>query len=64
MTALERAKAAAQEPKTCKDCPKSERFNGALYCTVNGKLIMPQFEDLCLCHGKLLEKRRADNEHS
>lgn len=56
MTALEKAKKAAQEPKSCKNCDKSARVNGALYCSVNGKLILPQFEDLCLCRGKLREK--------
>lgn len=53
MTALEKAKKAAQEPTPCKDCPKSERVNNALYCTVNGKMILPRFEDLCLCRGRL-----------
>ena len=59
MTALEKAKKRQQEPKPCKECPKSERVNNALYCTVNGKLIMPRFEDLCLCHRKLLAEKEG-----
>lgn len=53
MTALEKAKKAVQEPTPCKDCHKSERVNGTLYCTINGKMILPRFEELCLCRGKL-----------
>ena len=55
-------KAKVKQPKPCKKCPKSKRTDGDLYCTVNGKKIMPQFEDLCLCHGKLLEKRKEQND--
>ena len=56
---MKNAKKIQQEPKPCKKCPKSKRIDGDLYCTVNGKKIMPQFEDLCLCHGKLLAKKTA-----
>lgn len=59
---MKKSKEKQQEPKPCKKCPKSKRTDGALYCTVNGKKIMPQFEDLCLCHGKLLEKRKVQND--
>lgn len=60
MTPLERAKANLlkwQEEKKkppCKDCPKSERVNGLLFCGVSGKIIMPRFEHICLCRGKRL----------
>ena len=58
MTALERAKKNTQpeEPRPCRECDLSERYNGALYCTVNGKMILSQHEGLCLCRGKLKGK--------
>lgn len=57
MTPLERAKQKAKKDKeACCNCEKSERVNGVLYCTVNGKIIMPRFEDMCLCRGKLKER--------
>ena len=59
---MKKAKEKQQAPKPCKKCPKSKRVDGDLYCTVNGKKIMPQFEDLCLCHGKLLVKRKEQND--
>lgn len=48
MTPFEKAKS---HETTCKNCEKSERVNGVLYCTANGKIIMPSFEDMCLCIG-------------
>lgn len=59
MTPLEKAKANEKKPKPCNECPRSERVNGVLYCQVSGKIILPRFEDLCLCGGKRLE--RSDN---
>ena len=57
MTPLERAKQKAKKDKeACYNCEKSERVNGVLYCTVNGKIIMPRFADMCLCRGKLKER--------
>ena len=58
MTALERAKKnnQPQEPRPCRECELSERYGNALYCTVNGKMILPQHEELCLCRGKLKGK--------
>lgn len=50
MTPLEKAKA---KETACIKCEKAERVNGVLYCTVNGKIIMPRFYDTCLCRGKL-----------
>jgi hypothetical protein len=61
MTPLEIAKAnLLKEKKTppCKDCPKSERVNEVLYCSVTGKIIMPMHEHLCICQGKRLEERK------
>lgn len=55
MTALEKAKAKEKDPKPCKECPKSERVNGVLYCGVSGKIIMPRFEDISICRGKRME---------
>ena len=52
MTPLEKAKAKESQPKPCGECPKSERVNGVLYCSVSGKIIMPRFEHICLCRGK------------
>lgn len=54
MTPLEKAKLKAKENETaCRNCEKSERVNGVLYCGATGKIIMPIFEDMCLCRGKL-----------
>lgn len=54
MTPFEKAKQKAKLNETaCKNCEKSERVNGVLYCTANGKIIMSRFEDMCLCRGKL-----------
>lgn len=59
MTPYEKAKKHESEPKPCCECEKSERVGNALYCTVNGKMILPRFEDLCICRGKL---KGADND--
>ena len=58
MTALERAKKNNQPPelKPCRECENSERVGEGLFCKVNGKLILPRFEELCLCRGKLKGK--------
>jgi hypothetical protein len=59
MTPLEKAKQKAEQAKrqpTCKDCHKSERFENLLYCKISGKIILPQFEDICCCRGKRLEE--------
>lgn len=59
MTPLEIAKNRQEELKTkppCKLCPKSERVRNILYCQVTGKIIMPQFEDICICRGKRLKE--------
>lgn len=54
MTPLEKAKQKAKKNKeACCNCKKSERVGNLLYCTVNGKIIMPRFESMCLCRGKL-----------
>lgn len=48
MNLLEKAKQKAKKDKeACYNCEKSERVNGVLYCTVNGKIIMPRFADMC-----------------
>lgn len=61
MTPLEKAKQKANKDKeACCNCEKSERVNGVLYCGVNGKIIMPRFEDMCLCGNK--RNRRFLNE--
>ena len=64
MTPLEKAKAnlLKGENPSCKTCPKSERVKGVLYCGVSGKIIMPQFEHICICRGKRLEERSATDE--
>lgn len=59
MTAIERSKKNNQpeELKPCRECENSERGpQGGLFCKVNGKLILPRFEELCLCRGKLKGK--------
>lgn len=54
MTPLEKAKQKAKENEAaCRNCERAERFNGTLYCGATGKIIMPRFEDMCLCRGKL-----------
>lgn len=60
MTPLEiaRANLLKEEEPPCKDCPKSERVKELLFCTVTGKIILPQHEHLCICRGK----RLAENE--
>lgn len=63
MTPLEIAKKRQEEMKTkppCKYCPKSERVKDTLYCGVDGKIILPRFEDICCCLGKKLMERRND----
>lgn len=50
MTPLEMAKA-KQKELSCATCPKSERVNGVLYCGVSGKIILPRFENICVCRG-------------
>lgn len=59
MTPLEKAKKNKEEwkakPPCCK-CPKSERVGNILYCQVTGKIIMPQFENLCVCRGERLKE--------
>ena len=57
MTALEKAKARKAIQKPCKECRKSERVNSVLYCQVSGKIIMPRFEDMCLCRGERLKEQ-------
>lgn len=56
MTALAKAKQKAKKDKeACYNCEKSEIVRGLLYCGVTGKIIMPRFEHMCLCRGKLKE---------
>ena len=55
MTPLEKAKA-KQKEISCAPCPKSERVNGVLYCGVNGKIILPRFENISVCRGQRLGK--------
>lgn len=63
MTPLEIAKASLlkeeeekENPKPpCVECPKSERVKDILYCGVDGKIILPRFEDICCCLGKKLK---------
>lgn len=50
MTPLEMARARAKKI-SCATCPKSERVNGVLYCGVSGKIILPRFENICVCRG-------------
>ena len=57
MTPLEIAKAKAKTPPSCAECPKSERVKDTLYCGVDGKIIMPQFEHISCCLGKKLVER-------
>lgn len=54
MTPLERAKA-KEKNKPCKDCEKAEIVNGALYCSVSGKIILPRFAGVQACRGKRLK---------
>lgn len=64
MTPLEIAKAnllreeeEKKHPKPpCKDCPKSERVKELLFCSVTGKIILPQHEHICICRGKRFEE--------
>lgn len=62
MTPLEKVLAKQNEPKPCGECPKSQRVNNVLYCTVSGKIILPRFEHICLCKGeRLREDWNEDN---
>lgn len=45
----------------CGECPKSERVKDTLYCGVDGKIILPRFEDVCCCLGKKLIERSNEN---
>ena len=54
-TAIERPEQ-VDEQKPCRKCTNSERREDGLYCKANGKLILPKFEDLCLCRGRLKGK--------
>lgn len=59
MTPLEIARKNQEELKTkppCNKCPKSERVGNALFCTVTGKMILPQHKNLCICRGERLKE--------
>nr|DAP18073.1 MAG TPA: zinc-ribbon domain protein [Caudoviricetes sp.] len=45
----------AKNDTSCRNCEKSERVRGVLYCQVSGKLILPKFEDVCCCRGTRLK---------
>ena len=54
LTPLEKAEQKQKYPP-CAECPKSKRIGKILYCSVDGRIIMPQFEDICCCKGKKLK---------
>jgi hypothetical protein len=59
MTPLEIARKNQEELKTkppCNKCIKSERVGNTLFCTVTGKAILPQHENICICRGKRLKE--------
>lgn len=54
-TPLEMARTRHQENllnPPCKDCSKSERVDGILYCSVSGKIILPRYEIISCCNGR------------
>lgn len=61
LTPLEMAKLKAKR-NTCKTCSKSERVVNVLYCRVTGKIILPMFEDMEICHGKYFGGKELENE--
>lgn len=60
MTPLERALKKKNEPKPCNKCDNSVRVDNVLYCKISGKIILPMFEDVCLCKGTRLKEREKN----
>lgn len=54
MTPLEKAEQKQKFPR-CAECAKAKRIGRILYCTVDGKIILPRFYNECLCRGERLK---------
>ena len=51
MPALEKA-LQQQEHPPCGKCPNAVPIGKVMYCKVDGRIIMPQFYNVCCCRGK------------
>ena len=52
---------ALNEPVPCAKCDNHVFLRGADFCKVSGKLLLPQFLDVCCCRGKYQNGRCEEN---